>query len=357
MRGVIRGLTAILLAACVVSAFLSHWSLLDGAPRNSLRLFLDSQADRPFAYRLLAPAIVRTADAALPEAARSFLANQLAPILFVRYVSPLENQYEAVMPGITARAQVDWADAYYRRSYVLMVMLMVASFAGAMLLIHRAAGLMGADPFVASAVTLLYAVITPTMFLNGGYFYDFTEQLGAAALICCVLEARWLLALLALLLMQINKETGFLMVLFLAPYAWRSTHWRMVLPAMLALLLCVTLGLWVRWAYAHLPGQPTEWHLAENLSFWLRLSSWTATEDFYSAGLALPRMTFLYFAAASLAVGCWKSRGPALLSAASAFFVLLGLLLTMGSKDEFRNLSLALPLLVLLLIERKPGAD
>lgn len=348
---------AILLAAWVVATFLSHWSLLDGAPRNSLRLFLDSQADRPFAYRLLAPAVVRTVDAALPEAARSFLANQLAPILFARYVNPLESQYEAVMPGITARAHVDWADARYRRSYVLMVMLMVASFAGAMLLIHRAAGLLGAEPFVASAATLLYAVITPTMFLNGGYFYDFTEQLGATAFICCVLETRWLLALLALLLMQLNKETGFLMVLFLAPYAWRSARWRMVLPAMLALLLCVTLGLLVRWVYAHLPGQPTEWHFAENLSFWSRLSSWTATENFHSAGLELPRMTFLYFAVASLVLGYWKSRSPTLLAAACAFFGLAGLLLTMGFKDEFRNLSLALPLLVLLLVERKQRVD
>lgn len=348
---------AIVLASWVVSAFLSHWSLLDGAPRNSLQLFLDGQADRPFAYRLLAPAVVRVVDASLPETAQSFLANQLAPVLFMRYVKPLENKYEAIVPGITARAQVDWADARYRRSYVLMVMLLVASFAGAMLLIHRAARFLGAGRLAASAVMVLYAMVTPTMFLNGGYFYDFTEQLGAAALICCVLESRWLLALLVLVLMQINKETGFLMGLFLAPYAWHSVRWRMVLPAILALLLCVTLGLFVQWAYVHLLGQPTEWHLAENLTFWSRLSSWTATEDFHSVGLVLPRMAFLYFATASLILGCWKTRGPELLAAAGAFFVLLGLLLTMGFKDEFRNLSLSLPLLLLLFVERNSEVD
>ena len=35
-----------------------------------------------------------------------------------------------------------------------------------------------------------------TLFLNGGYFYDFTEQLGALLLLCCVLRERWVLSLI-----------------------------------------------------------------------------------------------------------------------------------------------------------------
>ena len=349
-----RWLAALLLSVCVVSAFLAHWSLLDGAPRNSLRLFLDNQADRPFAYRILAPALVRAVDAALPAPAQGFLADRVAPRFHARYVEPLRTIFESLIPGISARADADWADARYRRSYVLMVMLMLASFTAAMLLIRRAACLLGASAFRADSVMLLYALITPTLFLKGGYFYDFTEQLGAAALICCVLQARWRLALLMLLLMQANKETALLMVAFLAPYAWRTLRWRMLAPAALALFLCVLLLLWERWTYAGLPGQPTEWHLGGNLSFWSSGSSWRATEDFHQVGVALPRTTFLYFALLALATGWWR-RGATLPAASLAFGVLAVLLLCMGFEDEFRNLSLAMPLLVLLMAEVRPG--
>ena len=161
---------ALLLSVCVVSAFLAHWSLLDGAPRNSLRLFLDNQADRPFAYRILAPALVRAVDAALPAPAQGFLADRVAPRFHARYVEPLRTIFESLIPGISARADADWADARYRRSYVLMVMLMLASFTAAMLLIRRAACLLGASAFRADSVMLLYALITPTLFLKGVIF-------------------------------------------------------------------------------------------------------------------------------------------------------------------------------------------
>lgn len=256
------------------------------------------------------------------------------------------------MPGITKRAKADWERADYRRSYVLMVVLMYSSFLGAMLLLRRAARTLGAGNARADAATLIYAAIVPTMFLNGGYFYDFTEQLGATALITCVLELRWALALVTLLLMQANKETALLIVLFLAPYAWCSTRWRMVPGTIFAVLICLAMVFWARWAFSHLPGQAVEWHLTENLLFWSQASSWTRTEDFYSLDIALPRMSYLYFAAAAILWNWKKGLTATGVGATCAFFVLAGLLLTMGFQDEFRNLSLATPFLVLLMGER-----
>lgn len=351
LGSLVRLLAAMVLSGWVMAAFLSHWSLLDGSPRNSLQLFLDGQADRPFAYRILAPALVRGLDAALPVPVQVFLADRVAPEFRANYVQPLAAEYEKLMPGITMQADSDWARPAYRRSYVLMVILMFSSFAGALLLVRRAARKLGAGSRIADAAMLIYAVITPTMFLNGGYFYDFTEQLGATALICSVLEARWTLALVTLLLMQANKETALLMVFFLAPYTWRSPRWLMILRAIVALLLCVSMLLWVRWSYSHSPGQPTEWHLTENLSFWLDSSSWKRTADFYSSGIVLPRMTYLYFAVATLVAGWWRGATPTLVGATCAFSVLAGLMLTMGFRDEFRSLSLATPMLVLVLAE------
>lgn len=348
-----RWLLAMILSGWVVAAFLSHWSLLDGAPRNSLQLYLDSQAHRPFAYRVLAPALVRAVDEALPASVQVFLADGVAPKFHARYVEPLKSKFEAALPGITARADADWSQSRYRRAYVLMVALMLGAFTGALVLIRRAAWVLGKDALRADAVTLLYAVIVPTMFLNGGYFYDFTEQLGAAALIVCALESRWAFALATLLLMQANKETALLMIFFLAPCAWGKMRWRMWPGLIAALLLCLAMLLWSRWAYSHLPGLAAEWHLAQNLEFWSRASSWTAVENFHAINLALPRMSYLYFSAAALLWGLYKGITPTVIAAAFALFILAGLLLTMGYQDEFRNLSLATPFLVLLLSETR----
>ena len=170
-------------------------------------------------------------------------------------------------------------------------------------------------------------------------------------MIAGLIKARWLPALLILLLMQANKETALLMMLFLAPYGWRLMGRRMVPGAAGAFALCLVGFLWVRWAQFNLPGQPTEWHLPENLIFWSRLTSWTSREDFYSLGIALPRMTFLVFAVASLVFGWYKKTSPLLLPATFSFVILAVLLLFMGFEDEFRNLSLSLPLLTLIWAE------
>lgn len=341
------------LSALVVSAFLSHWSLADGAPRNSLQMFLDGQAHRPFAYRLLAPALVNAAEEALPAPARRFLADDVAPAFRARYVAPLLPIYEAQIPGITERAHQDWAQERYRASYVLMVALMLCSLAGAMLLLHRAVSQLGAGEWAAMGAVAVYGLMVPTLFLNGGYFYDFTEQLGAVAFICCVLEKRWVLSAGVLFLMQFNKETAVLMPLFLAFHFWQWGRWQGLRWGAFNLLMCVLLLMAVRLYGAHWPGQSSEWHLDDNLTFWFSVESWRRTTDFHALGVALPRCVFLCFALAALVWG-WKRGATAnVIAATIAFGVLSVLLLTMGFTDEYRNISLALPLLILVLFEKR----
>lgn len=350
-----RIMLAMALSACVVSSFLAHWSLLDGAPRNSLQMFLDGQAHRPFAYRLLAPTLVESIEGAMPSPVRERLANDVAPWFRMRFVDPLSKRYEALLPGITDRARMDWASEVYRSSYVVMVGLMFISLAGALLMLHRAAILLGADRRGAIFAMLAYALFVPTMFLNGGYFYDFPEQLGAVALICCVLERKWWLAAFVLFLMQLNKETALLMVIFLSPYLWQVGRWRALRLGMAGVLLCVVMLVWVRMRYADLPGMPVEWHWQENRAFWLRPSSWVAGYDFYAIGHEFPRMTFLGVFISGLVFGGWQGWqrfSPTRIAAFMAFLTLATLLLAMGATDEFRNISLAVPFLVLLLFEK-----
>ena len=78
LEAIFKWIAVISLSVLVVSAFLSHWSLLDGAPRNSLKMFMDGQAHRPFAYRILGPKIVSGVDGMLPLSAQKFLENEVA---------------------------------------------------------------------------------------------------------------------------------------------------------------------------------------------------------------------------------------------------------------------------------------
>jgi hypothetical protein len=346
-----RWLLALALATFTVSAFLTHWSLLDGAPRNSLQMFLDGEAHRPFAYRLLAPTVVKSMEAALPDAARNLAANRIAPQLRALYVEPLLAIYEPQIPGINERAHRQWERERYRSSYVVMVALMLCALTGALLLMHHAAASLGASEWAATGAMTVYGLIVPTMFLNGGYFYDFTEQLGAVAFICCIYKRRWWLSGLVLLLMQLNKETAILMPLFMLPHVWQAQRWQGLRRVMAGLLMCTLLLVWVRMHCADLPGQPSEWHLQENLDFWLSLPNWQRTTDFYAIGMPLPRVMFLVFAVSALAMGWLRGATANVMGASMAFCVLAVLLFTMGYTDEFRNLSLALPLLVLLLVE------
>jgi hypothetical protein len=237
-----------------------------------------------------------------------------------------------------------------------MVTLMFCSLAASILLMHRAAIKLGATSAGANAAMILYAMVMPTMFLNGGYFYDFIEQLGALALICLVLESRWLLALFTLLLMQLNKETAFLMVLYLIPYSLHLNRKKIAMYALLAIALCLVLLASVRFVHSGLPGNVSEWHLPQNLAFWSAPGNWLRLWDFYSIGTDFPRMIFLIFSVFVLTIGWCSSRTPTLVAATVSFLTLGGLLITMGYQDEFRNMSLALPFLILLLSEKSNDA-
>ena len=68
-------------------------------------------------------------------------------------------------------------------------------------------------------------------------------------------------------------------------------------------------------------------------------------------------MTYLYFALVVLLRGWMKNVTPILVSATFAFLSLMGLLMMMGYHDEFRNLSLATPFLVLLFVERRASSN
>lgn len=346
-----------ILSALIVSVFLSHWSFCDGAPRNSLYSFMEGQAHRPFAYRSLVPMGIKIAEANLPETARNFLANRIAPHFHDSYIAPLLKRYEPTLPGLSERANSQWSNAHYRAAYVLMVSFIFASLFGTLCLLHHLAILNGASEGVAFLTVSIYGLVFPTIFLNGGYFYDFFEQFASFSLIYSVYKRKWLASILVLILMQLNKETAILMPLFLIPLVWKENKRLALQRFFFGLLLCLLLLILVRWNYAHLPGQPVEWHLFENLLFWSSPDPWLRTYDFYALGLNIPRPSFLLFSIFALWAGWHYGASEWAIAATGSFLLLAMLLLSMGYTDEYRNLSLSLPFLVLSLLPARKTGD
>lgn len=346
MRKLFAPILALAGALGVVAAFLANWSFLDGAPRNSLGMFLDGTAERPFAYRKLAPTAVKTVGEILPAPVHRFLADSIAPFFQKHVVAPLLPRYEPLFPGIGERAAADWHSAEYRRNYVLMAALIYLSFAGAMLLIRQSALRLQCGELSANVLMMFYALLFPTVFLNGGYFYDFTEQFFAAALLYCFIGRRWLAFAAILLLMQLNKETALLMLFFVAPLAWRSLPRRLLGGGLVLLIGCLLIMFGIRHLTSALPGQANEWNLIENLRFWASVDAWTATADIYAVGLPIPRMSFVVCSLAGLAYAFGRGASRYAIAAALSYASLAMLMLAMGYRDEFRAAALAVPFLL-----------
>ena len=345
-RRILPVFLAAIAAWLVVSAFLSQWSLLDGAPRNSLALYLDGQAERPFAYRLLMPTLVRSLGKALPEDAQRTLADRFAPHFREQYVRPLLTRHEITLPGISERAERDWRRPDYRRDYVLMVGLIWLAFLGALLAVRQIALTLGGAENLATQLMLGYAAIYPWVFLNGGYFYDFGEQFFACSLVWLALTGRWTTFSALLLLMQCNKETAVLMPFLLAPLLWSRRSPGLAIRLGLLSLACLSILYAIRQHTAHLPGQSGEWNWADNLQFWLTPSNWLMLYQPYGNSLPVPRLAFPVAAFAALLWSCRRGATGAALAATASLALMLGLLLTLGFRDEYRAVGMCLPFLI-----------
>lgn len=343
-----------LLASVLVHVFLSHWSLLDGAPRNGLGVYLEGQADRPFAYRWLAPLLVQQLSAMLPESLAAWAANEIAPLLQQAYVAPLLQKYEPLLPGITARALADWRSPDYRASYVLMAGLLWLSCAASLGLISRMARMLGSTQTQAALLALIYTLVYPGVFLHAGYFYDIFEQMFALLAICCVLRQRWKMLALVLVAMQCNRETAILLPIFLAPliHATLRTRDHKILALtwlVLAMAACMAIDQGTKRFFAGNAGASFEFHLFQNLDFWRDAATWTASYDIYAIGVALPRLLFLAGLVPLSIASLMAPRNPMAWSAGLCLATMSLLFITVGYRDEFRAMGICLPLLLVAL--------
>lgn len=350
LKGSLGNVSYFLISIAVLFIFLSNWSLLDGMPRNSLAKMVDGSSDKPFVYRQLLPFLVNHVEPILPEAISDVLADNVAPLFHRQFAERLINRFKYDEPGLRYRATQDWSQKSYRVKYVLTVLIMFASLWGTLNILSNIATTVGASESARLIGPMIYALLLPLSFLNGGYYYDFIEQFFISLLLLAALKGNWLLWAIAAIAGQLNKETMLMVPLFLAPLITEKIGLiRALMLTSATSAICFLLYLAVKIVFDLNSGVAMEYNLSSNLAFWSNPTSYTRLADMYAIGFPLPRVSFCLVVIGILIYSVHAPR-PALLTNTIALAVLIPIFLILGYYDEFRALGSAFPLLYLVAV-------
>jgi hypothetical protein len=350
LPGVARIFFYMVLSTWVVFAFLSNWRLQDGTPRHSFQAMLDGTAHKPFVYRSLWPSVVNNLEPLLPTDLHESLSEKIAPRLKEKFVDPLLYFYGSRIPGLYERINSSWRTSGYRVKYVLTVSIMWLAFFSTLLIIHHLGKKAGGEAKINEVVPVGYALVIPTMFLNGGFFYDFIEQFFMALALLMVLNKNVIGLFVVILLSQLNKETTVLLPIIILPVIMHNFgNKKGMALAGLLVAICSAIYAMVVTKMSANPGVSAEWHLFDNIAFWSTSANYFKTADMHAIGINLPRMSLPVFLLILLLGGVfWGAKKALRSSALIGVVILLPLMATYGFRDEFRAVAMIFPLLCLL---------
>ena len=345
--------TLILILYAAVSAWCVHslfdrWGLMENADRFDFESMLSHEAHRPWAYRVLMPALVNSTYDLLPEPAKQAVAAVSVrprmgydPESHLYHVTSqtLQKYYAVPVEQLTEKVRVKYHIAY---AYVF------ASLLGALLLLRALTRFFfpGQD-FLGDFGPLGFGILLPLTFRGGGYLYDFPEILFLCAAFYAAARQSPFLALV-LPLAVLNKESNVLLIPVLAAghAPFRGAPWKRNAIFVLSAVAAVTAFSAVRIGASGNPGSGAEYHLPTNLRFWLdpmTYVSWNAVIAPYSPFVPFPsgsNPVLIAMVVGFCALG-WRSKPRTvrrwLLGAA---VLCVPLMLVFGSSDEVRNLSL-----------------
>jgi hypothetical protein len=321
-----------------INVFMSKASLFEGWHHQAYAFerFLDGTAHRPFAYRVLMPALVNATEATLPEAvARRY---QPAAADLVKRYSP--------RPGGEF-----WTDSLQRRFMLTFLWMNVFAFAALWAFRDLLANALPDNAMLRDLGPLAAGVAIPLMYMNGGFLYDPADLFFGFLILALAWRRRTLWLLPTIVLATLNKETAALSVPLASIVLWHRcdrTTWR-TSTASMGLVAAVTVA-WVFVRHASLPGSTMYDHVAENLEFWTTPRSWLLGMAVHTPLILLPRGLNLLMTVPLivLLLHGWRRR-PAvfrqILVASSA--INLPLFFLFCYRDETRNLLLMTPSIAL----------
>ena len=324
-------------AACtanVTNSFFLKWGFRDqhGVGAFDLISIIERTAPKPFVYRGLVPAQVDRFVDSLSEDARQKAYRKITRS------NALKNHYFPDVPNElwTPRFALD---------FHILYLLVLASFALTLVVLRRIYLHFHPDDQSGALLSIVvFSFVYPLTFQSGGFFYDWFELLGTAVTFYLYVKRRKNWATVALFATSFNKETVFLLAFglyFLNEDA--ESHARRSLRLAAQLLLCLASRAIIMKGYESNPGASVEFHLLENLRFWLNPVSYLKFDNGMALGVFTQNAQNILLLPI---LAIWFRRGWQKVDASIKRLIkvqlvlLLPLFLLFGFQDEVRNFSL-----------------
>jgi len=321
----------------VLDVFLMRWG---GPLGDDYPAVLRFEVARPYAYRVLSPAIVNAVTALMPHRAAEWLLSTRLPR----------------SRGGGGALSFALAEHHWRGEPDLSVLvgigLMFAALWGTLWAWRAlAAWALPGRPLLASGAPALALLALPATFVGSGFLYDFPDLFFVSVAMWAFVRHKWLLWYALLPVVVLNKEASVLVV------AWwlaaigtlpRRALW-MHLTASVALGASFVGGLW--WSFRSAPGVIAQGNLDPNLRYWLSFRWLFTSDDLLGLGLTSPVATHIVILV--LLLGAWaygRRRVPRLVERMFVVSVLAvtPALLLFGFENEVRVFAIAFPALFLL---------
>lgn len=338
------GLLWLILAACtanVCNSFFTKWGFREKTTYVSLESVINNTAFQPYVYRGSIPRLVDQAVSHIDEK------TQLKLYQSITASDVLKNHF---FNGVPAESWTPRLALDYHFMYALMMVAFLI-----ILIYMRKIYLHFKQGFTGSLLAIiLFSLLYPLLFNHGAYFYDFFELLGLTLSTYFFLKNHKFLASLILILTAFNKETA-----FVAAFGFFFLHEKdyplnkRIFYFTFQIILCLLVRQWIMAPYANNTDSALHFHLIDNLIYWLNPLHYLKVVNVYGIGMYAPALENIFLISWLLiwVKFGWKNLSTKLKQFTLGIFIPnFMLFFTFGSRDEFRNLSLSLLAIYILLI-------
>ena len=219
--------------------------------RASLDLYLTGEANRPFAYRVLIPALID-------------LFDSNSPYFIIAKLNELAAKIEA-LSGI-----VSGIDNEHPRAIIWLALLQLASLVGyawAGSELHKK--LFPGSKLQPVVAPLLLAMVVPFLGQKLGHVYDFSVLFFMMMLLLTMYEGEWTRYIIVFALACLNKETAILATIAYGSFMWGRIPLRnWVLQISTQAIVFITIYGTVRWLFRFNPGSPMEFWLYKQIPYY-----------------------------------------------------------------------------------------
>ncbi|RQS64347.1 hypothetical protein DID96_28335 [Burkholderia sp. Bp8963] len=337
----------VLLFVCagnITNSMLLKWGFRDAQGDNfatsySLVGMMNGDAPKPYVYRSSFPKGAKWVAERLDRAKQDKLFKSIT-----RYDS-LRNAY---FSGVPDEHWTPVTALVYHLTYIAIVL----STLFALLLVYKLARLHGLSFGHSIGFLAAFSFVYPLTFQRGGYYYDFFELLGVLGACHFLLTKRMLACTLTIAVFSLNKET-----FFLVPLALFFLHERDVALSKRVSWLVMQLGIcmatrhFIMSGYGENAGGFVEYHIWDNLKFWLNPKSYLSFYNLIGKGIFTPSLEnpMMLVPLAVFFRAAWRATPTRYrVYFVAAFSPVLVLFFFFGFEDEARNFSVVFPAIVLI---------